>query len=197
MSDRHPPVDRMAEIILRRPTVTAQQLARELGFAEERSVYYWLRKAGYNGLKAFRSAVLTGDYPVAVPRDTGRPGARQVAEVPLLSTAWPDEPTLAGYVVTTRIVSRAAFAVSVDSDDYRPLVERDDILLIDPSGNLADGDLALVQPGSGPPVLCRVYTVSRPWFVHPVTGRPVLHHEAGAKDGPTLLGRVVELHRAF
>ena len=60
MSDRHRPVDRMAEIILARPSVTARQLAQELGFAQERSVYYWLRKAGYGGLQSFRAAVLTG-----------------------------------------------------------------------------------------------------------------------------------------
>lgn len=195
MTERHPNVDTMAAIILKRPTITARQLADALDFAQVRSVYYWLRKAGYRGMTDFRQAVLTGKYPVSTTASAGpvQLRARHVAEVPLLAAERPPS----DYVVTTRTVSREAFAVAVDSDDYRPLVERNDILLIDPDDRLVDGDLAWVEPDSGRQVLCRVYATPERWYVHPVTGRPI---EPPPKDGPVgirLLGRVVGLHRTF
>lgn len=197
MSERHPPVDRMAEIILQRPAVTARQLAQELGFAQERSVYYWLRKAGFAGLKSFRAAVLTGKYPVATAAPQRPLRAARVAEVPLVSVA-PSPPAAPhGYVVTTQPVSHGAFALTVDSDDYRPLVERNDVLLIDPGQPPADGDLVLVQAGPDSLVLCRMYPESRPRFVHPITGRPLRMAAYGTTDSATVLGRVVGLQRTF
>jgi len=196
MSQRHRHVDRMAEIILQRPSVTARQLAQAMGFAQERSVYYWLRKAGFAGLKAFRTAVLTGRYAVAVPAaHSGRLRAPQVAEVPLVPAQTPTNAAPSGYVVTTQPVGRGAFALTIDSDEYRPLVERNDVLLIDPDQQPADGDLVLVQPGSGLPVLCRMYPGGRPRFIHPITGRPLA--ASYGSDDATVLGRVVGLQRTF
>lgn len=199
MTERHRNVDTMAAIILERPAVTARQLAHALDFAQERSVYYWLRKAGFRGLTDFRTAVLTGEYPVATTASSGPMTfrARHVAELPLLAAERPPTDGPSDYVVTTRSVSREAFAISVDSDDYRPLVERNDILLIDPDDRLADGDLAWVQPSSGQEMLCRVYASPRRWYVHPVTGRPVDAPDMEHTGGVRLLGRVVGLHRSF
>src|SRR5690606_40893736 len=118
MSDRLPQVDRMSEIILQRPSVTGKELARELGFAQERSVYYWLHKAAYAGLRDFRAAVLTGAYPVATAPASSRPlRAQQVAEVPLVSGFLGDASRPCDYVVTTQALGRGAFALTVDSDD--------------------------------------------------------------------------------
>lgn len=198
MSERHPPVDRMAEIILQRPAVTARQLAQELGFAQERSVYYWLRKAGFAGLKSFRAAVLTGKYPVATAAPQRPLRAARVAEVPLVSAA-PSPPAAPhGYVVTTQPVSHGAFALTIDSPDYRPVVEPDDVLLIDPDQEPEDGDLVVIQAGSGQPLLCRTYPRSRPRFVHPVTGRPLaLSPGYGPVAEAKVLGRVIGLQRRF
>lgn len=199
MSDRHRPVDRMAEIILARPSVTARQLAQELGFAQERSVYYWLRKAGYGGLQSFRAAVLTGLYPVAAPGAArGRLRTGRVAEVPLVAGQGPADGAPRGYVVTTQPVSHGAFALTIDSPDYRPVVEPDDVLLIDPDQEPEDGDLVVIQAGSGQPLLCRTYPRSRPRFVHPVTGRPLaLSPGYGPVAEAKVLGRVIGLQRRF
>ncbi|MFO7310497.1 MAG: hypothetical protein C0P61_000370 [Bacillota bacterium] len=199
MSNRLPHVDRMAEIILQRPSVTGKELARELGFAQERSVYYWLHKAGYAGLKEFRTAVLTGAYALAAPPVGSRSlRAPQVAEVPLVSSFQRDPGQPREYVVTTQPVSHGAFALTVDSDEYRPLVERNDVLLVDPGQRPGDGDLVLVEAGAGLPILCRVYPSAQPLFVHPVSGRPVrLPAGYERKPGPTVLGRVVGLQRVF
>src|SRR5690606_8903125 len=138
LSERHPPVRRMAASIHQRPAVTARPLDHHLSFAQQRSVYYCLPKAGVARLTPFRAAVLTGKYPVATAAPQRPLRAARVAEVPLVSAA-PSPPAAPhGYVVTTQPVSHGAFALTVDSDDYRPLVERNDVLLIDPGQPPAD-----------------------------------------------------------
>lgn len=54
-------------VILEDPFLTARQIARRLGYAEEKTIYYWIEKAHYSGLTAFKRAVLNGQF---------RPGAR-------------------------------------------------------------------------------------------------------------------------
>ena len=56
-------LDRMAQIIRENPTATVREIAAQLGFSEEKSVYYWLQKERFRGLKEFKRAVLTGRYP--------------------------------------------------------------------------------------------------------------------------------------
>ncbi len=199
MSDRHRHVDRMAEIILARPSVTGQELARLLGFAQERSVYYWLRKAGFAGLKEFRTAVLTGAYAVAAAPEGTRPSrAGRVSEVPLVPTGDRSQGAAGEYVVTTQAVSHGAFALTISSDEYRPLVERSDVLLVDPGQRPGNGDLVVVKAGTGVPILCRIYLAHPPLFVHPVNGRPLsLPGAYGRAQGAAVLGRVVGLQRTF
>jgi len=40
-------IDQMAQLVLANPTITAKELAQKMGYAEQKSVYYWLEKAGY------------------------------------------------------------------------------------------------------------------------------------------------------
>lgn len=195
-TERHDYVNEMAEIILAHPAVTVRELARALGFSQERSVYYWLHKAGFSGLTEFRTAVLTGAYRVAVRSGAGPVSfrARHVSELPVLAAERLPEDAPLDYVLTTRAVSRDAFAVTAESDDYRPLVERNDLLLIDPAEEPGDGDLVLVRCAGEAPRLCRVYVGARRLYVHPVTGRPLPERDSRAV---TVLGRVVALHRSF
>jgi hypothetical protein len=51
-------VERMAWVIREDPSITVKELTKKMGFAEQKSVYYWLDKANFKGLKAFRRAVL-------------------------------------------------------------------------------------------------------------------------------------------
>ncbi len=200
-TERHEYVNTMAEIILERPTATAKQLARALGFSQERSVYYWLRKAGFTGLTDFRTAVLTGEYRVAVTSAGGPVTLRagRVAELPLLAAERSSAAAPVDYVITTRSVSRDAFAVTVNTDEYRPIVEKNDILLVDPDEPPADGDLALVRHRAQrhQPTICRIYVLPRRWYVHPVTGRPLTAFGDHDAADVRLLGRIIGLHRSF
>jgi hypothetical protein len=55
-------IDRIANLILEDPLITASRIAHRLGYAEEKTVYYWLHKANFGGLTAFKKAVLHGQF---------------------------------------------------------------------------------------------------------------------------------------
>lgn len=55
-------LQKMARFIQSNPNITVRELASLLGYAEERSVYYWLNKARFAGIRDFRQAVLTGRF---------------------------------------------------------------------------------------------------------------------------------------
>lgn len=55
-------IDQIANLILEDPLITASRIARKLGYAEEKTVYYWLHKSHFGGLNAFKKAVLHGQF---------------------------------------------------------------------------------------------------------------------------------------
>lgn len=55
-------LDKIVNLILQDPFLTASEIARRLGYAEEKTVYYWIEKAHYSGLVSFKRAVLSGQY---------------------------------------------------------------------------------------------------------------------------------------
>lgn len=201
MDERYPEVNKMAAIVLAKPAATAREIARDLRYSQPRSVYYWLRKAGFSGLTPFRHAVLTGEYPVATtPEGAFKPRAARVAEVPL--SVGPRETTAGGrdeqYVVTTRAVSEGAFALKVTSEEYVPLFQPDDIVIIDPAASVQQGDLVAVrdEEADAEEMLCRAYPGRRPLYIHPASGRPL----TGREDQPStyqLIGKIVGMQRHF
>lgn len=56
-------LDKIAQLITEDPFLTANQIAKRLGYAEEKTVYYWIDKGHFGGLTAFKRAVLRGHYP--------------------------------------------------------------------------------------------------------------------------------------
>ncbi len=67
-------LEKIIALVRARPTITVRELARELGFSEERSVYYWLRKAGHKGLKSLKEQVVWAGPPAAVREEERRIG---------------------------------------------------------------------------------------------------------------------------
>ncbi|CAB1129108.1 conserved protein of unknown function [Candidatus Hydrogenisulfobacillus filiaventi] len=63
------PLDRMADLILEDPVITVAELARRLGYAEDKTIYYWIAKANFSGLRSFKRAVLKGRYPAGRARE--------------------------------------------------------------------------------------------------------------------------------
>lgn len=65
-------LDRIVHVILEDPFLTARQIARRLGYAEEKTIYYWIEKAHYSGLTAFKRAVLNGQFRPGTRADRAR-----------------------------------------------------------------------------------------------------------------------------
>ncbi len=74
--------DKIADVILSDPSVSVREIAQRLGYAEEKTIYYWMNKRGFHGIRPFKRAVLTGQYRGAsIARESsGRPGRLPVAE---------------------------------------------------------------------------------------------------------------------
>ncbi|MCL8207814.1 MAG: hypothetical protein K6V97_07070 [Actinomycetia bacterium] len=75
-------VDKIAELIRTDPSISVKELARRLGYAEEKTIYYWINKRGFRGIRPFKRAVLTGQFrSAAAAREPAlRPGRLPVAE---------------------------------------------------------------------------------------------------------------------
>lgn len=74
--------DKIADVILSDPSVSVREIAQRLGYAEEKTIYYWMNKRGFHGIRPFKRAVLTGQYRGAslAREGSGRPGRLPVAE---------------------------------------------------------------------------------------------------------------------
>ncbi len=74
--------DKIADVILSDPSVSVREIAQRLGYAEEKTIYYWMNKRGFHGIRPFKRAVLTGQYRAATHarEAVGRPGRLPVAD---------------------------------------------------------------------------------------------------------------------
>jgi len=137
----------MVHIVMRNPNATAKDIATELGYAEEKSVYYWLGKAGFRGLKDFKLAVLkrTPPQPQVEPPQAGY--VREAGEPPF--RLYPEEDTRALPTGLWEHIRKQAgphsYGVLLTKSDFPPLVSRGDVLVVDPHAPFFQGDLVWVS----------------------------------------------------
>lgn len=188
-------------MVRQNPAITVQEVARALGYAEQKSIYYWLHKSRFRGFKEFKKAVLTGMYPERMRRPSpvgGRIRERRVPYntdlLPLARGLGPDGgPVWAGISpLPRRNLSERAFAMGWMSGEYFPFFMAGDHLAVDPEAPLAPGDTVLGISGDLP-VLLRYYgPEGTPLFTHPVTGQPI-----NPSPPPTVVGRVMAVYRTL
>ncbi|HEY8531838.1 MAG TPA: S24 family peptidase [Limnochorda sp.] len=185
---------RMSQLVRERPGVTVRELARALGFSQERSVYYWLNKADFQGIRQFREAVLRGE--VGTPSGSARTATAyavplyRFSQIPFPSQ---EPPPTSRHVLVDVPPLPELFAVEAEGSEYVPLIEPQDQLIIDPSAEPRDGDLVLVVLRGYGPAIRRIFGQNPTWLVHPCRGRPLEAHHAP----PVILGRVTRLLRSF
>ena len=132
-------IDQMAQLVLANPTITAKELAQKMGYAEQKSVYYWLEKAGYRGLKDFKQSVLSGCFQFA-----RLPDAQLAKDAPR-----PAIPLYTGDKLRRVDCSElldahlgpGSFAVQLQGGGSG------DILIIDPEALCTQGSIVLVSTG--------------------------------------------------
>lgn len=140
----------MAAFVRANPTATVRELAAHLGFSEERSVYYWLQKMGYRGLREFKRHVIAG---------SGFDGG---------GDAWAREEE-APYALSQRVVT---------TSEYIPWILPGDRLEIAPQRPPSQGDLVLVDLPGAREALRRYYGQGA--LVHPVKPHEVHRLDAKA-----------------
>lgn len=128
-------VDDMAKLVLKNPNITARELADALGYAEQKSIYYWLDKAGYKGMKDFREEVLRGAFPLPMEKSQPELVRDGLKSLPVYSKGGIREPRsdlgdfLRGYL------GPESFGVMLEGD----------VVIIDPSAVQTQGDLVLIR----------------------------------------------------
>jgi len=149
-------INQMAHLVLANPTITAKELAQKMGYAEQKSVYYWLDKAGYRGMKDFKKAVLSGCFQIAW--EPGKlPAVRDSGKLPIPLYTDDDKLTLLDYsdFVHSRL-GPGSFAVLVSEEQSGQVAGQGDILIIDPDAPCIQGSIVLVNI-EGAANLARVY----------------------------------------
>jgi hypothetical protein len=168
-------LERMASIVREDPSVTVKELARRMGFAEQKSVYYWLGKQKFRGLKEFKRAVLAqrhsakvedGGKPAALPGDapeTPRQGSHRLMSVPVASGVSRDgQPVWSQDTIHIELPGRTSssvYAVRIEPPAEAPYSQ--EWLIVDPLESPRDGSLALCVQKDGMPVVCRTFVMGQ------------------------------------
>ena len=192
--EAHDVLQRMSQLVRERPAITVRELADALGYSQERSVYYWLNKADFRGIRQFRDAVLRGEWG-------GSAGIRsQVGgyELPLYRMSQlpfdrDQPPPSSRRLVVETPPAPEAFAVEVEGSEYAPVIEPQDQLVIDPASEPRDGDLVLVLLKGSGPAIRRIFGQNPTWLTHPSRPRPFEAYPSR----PVILGRISRLVRLF
>lgn len=194
-------LERIAEVIRQDPSATAKDIAKRLGYSEEKSIYYWLDKGQFKGLRDFRHAVLTGRYPTRqyiVDRSGSSAkegeGGYALHNVPLVASFSPAGlPVLAGTTVSSLIPApEGTLGFLLGSHEYSPALCKGDILLVEPIAKPSPGDLILTMREDKLGI-ARCYPVgSDVLLVHP--GDPA-STRVEQHDGFKMLGRISAIIR--
>lgn len=134
-------VDKIIDLVSARPTITVKEIAKELGFSQERSVYYWLYKAGYSGIKSLKNELLR-----ASSQDANTGAAKSGPAVPAN-----------GRTQALEVRESGPYSVIVSTRSYEPWIRAGDELYVDPTASVSDGDLVLIDLPGEPEALYRAY----------------------------------------
>lgn len=120
----------MAALIRQNPGITVREIASELQFADSKSVYYWLEKANFTGIRAFKQQVLAGSQPACL--DVTIEGATHyLVNLPLLD--WnPQQKNPVGewYHLYHHPEPRGLYALRVGTNQFGPWFLENDVLII-------------------------------------------------------------------
>ncbi len=181
----HPVIEQLAQLVREEPSITVSQLAKKMGYAEQKSIYYWLDKAGYRSIRMFRDAVLTGRFPPGDETDRWPTSVREdekslpvTGPIPIVDVASPGVTRARGITVEQVVrqqLSPAGFSFVLPSDDYVPLLLKGDLLLIEPTLTPPNGALVLAWKSQGRTTGVyrhHQFSPSQPSrLYHPVTGQ--------------------------
>jgi hypothetical protein len=182
-------LDKIGYVILQDPLVTASDIAKTLGYAEEKTVYYWLAKAEYHGLLDFKRAVVSGEY--VVPSAVAQEAQARYNRIPIVDGFEPDgsanltSETLSGSL-TANVTGK--FAWRYHGPEQGP-VQSGDLLLL---AKLEERDHVKWVLAGAPrhsQVVMRVASADATVFINTITWEPTIV--------PSELYRIVSIVRTM
>lgn len=147
----------MARFLRENPSATVNQLSDHMGWAENRSVYYWLNQVGFTGIRDFRRAAMDRSLPF-FEEDVIREDSCKTY-IPIVQQI--DSPKHYKYAEEDFLcqinTSRKSFAYQVTNSLWTPVVLKGDLLVIDPEVKPEEQDLFLAWVrGSGTILLRKI-----------------------------------------
>ncbi|OLZ09680.1 hypothetical protein [Sulfobacillus thermosulfidooxidans] len=162
-------LNRMAYLILEDPFITAAELSQKLGYSEEKTIYYWLAKAHYQGLQAFKRAVVGGRF--RLPAQIAKETVSQYGRLPVLDGFNADgkpiltKESLSGSLAAN-VLGKMAWRYHGPSQGP---VQSGDLLLLSPLRDEDPAKWVLAGSTKLPTVLMKVTTGTDTCYIRPDT----------------------------
>lgn len=140
-------LDKIANLIKRNPSITVREIAAELKFSDNKSIYYWLNKHNFAGINEFKRQVLSEEQPHSQSPSIRIEGVEHyLLTLPLY--AWQSEqkkPLGEWYHFHHHPQSRGLYAIQVETDQFSPWFRQNDILVIAQGSSYAENNWVLVE----------------------------------------------------
>lgn len=144
---------KMARLIRQRPSISARDVAKSLGYAEPKSVYYWLGKIGFTFV-TFKESVLSGIWP-AGPDAFAESRRTYDGGVPVAEGFTADGTPVIGERTTDFSFPGATFALAWTGDAYGLSVAPGDWVVVGGASEVSR-PIVLLLDGEGTPALARL-----------------------------------------
>lgn len=179
----------MTALVRENPNITVREIADKMKFADNKSVYYWLAKANYQGIGEFKHAILkerNNNLDGVVIKQNNK--NKFLIKVPLRN--WVGRKSGDGikwfYMFHDYPNPRGLFATVIESNEFFPWFSENDLIVVDTSLNLSAKPWVLCKKG-------RSFLIVRYGphnsIYHPNTLKPC------SRSGIALLGPIIKLMR--
>lgn len=176
-------LDKMTSVVREDPSITVKELTRKMGFSEQKSIYYWLAKQGYRGLREFKRAVLAQRHAIEVDANAvSEPGKRTkpittadghiVAALPVATgVSLEGTPVWSQSTIHLEVPKTlASTAYAIRASDLLKTGRSSEWLIVDPVEIPRDGQQVIASTRDGQRHICRYISVGSAKRLFHLTG---------------------------
>ncbi len=140
----------MAGLIRANPNITVRQLAKEMKFADGKSVYYWLGKSNFSGIREFKELILKEDFDnlegVSIQENDK---SMFLLRIPWRDWCGKSKETGARWFhfFHDNPNPRGLFTMTISTNDYYPWFSQDDQIIVNTTRQIRTGSWVLLKQG--------------------------------------------------
>lgn len=140
----------MAYLVRENPNITVREIADRLKFADNKSVYYWLGKANFQGIGDFKQAILKDQAETLEGLGVIQNGETKfLIKIPVKQ--WNPKKTDNThnwvYLFYDTPNPRGLFAVTVESNDFAPWYLKGDMIIVNSEAEPSQAGWVLLKKG--------------------------------------------------